>query len=111
MKHRQVDNINYVIGWLCGAAFLAAPVVAAVYLLRHRRRPALQALMICVMALPCIIGTHAVMIAGGIQHRRFAWIGLNVLVFLMFPLLATGITAAMPWPRPSRPHSGRRTSR
>jgi len=102
MKRKQTDNnIDYVIGWLCGAVFLVAPVAAVVYLLRHRWRPAFQAAMICVMSLLCIIGARALMLAVGVRHKRFEWIGLNVLVFLVFPSVATSIASAISWPRQS----------
>jgi hypothetical protein len=101
MKRKQTDNIDYVIGWLCGAVFLVTPVVAVVYLFRHRWRPAFQAAIICAMSLLCIIGARALMLAVGVQHKRFEWIGLNVLVFLVFPSVATSIASAISWPRQS----------
>lgn len=111
MKRTQADNIDYVVGWLCGAVFLVAPLAVAVYLLRHRWRSAFQAGVICVISLPCIIGARALMIAVGVQHKRLVWIALNVLVFLVFPLLATVIASNLPWPCQSRLHPERpRTS-
>ncbi len=101
MKRNQVDNINYAIGWLCGAVFLVAPVAAVVYLLQHRHRPALQAAMIGVVSLPLIVGARALMLAAGVQHKRIAWIGINALVFLVLPLLTTGIVTWLAWPRRS----------
>jgi hypothetical protein len=41
------------------------------------------------------------MLAVGVQHKRFEWIGLNVLVFLVFPSVATSIASAIPWPSQS----------
>lgn len=100
MKRTQADNINYAVGWLCGAVFLAAPVAAVVYLLRHRRRPAVQAAMIGAVSLPSIVGARALMLAAGVQHKRVEWIGMNTLMFLVLPLLATAVVMGIPWPRP-----------
>lgn len=98
MKRDQGDNINSVIGWLCGAIFLLAPVVALVYVFQQRWRPAFQACMICAMSLSGIIGVRALMLARGVQHQRFAWPCLNLLALLVIPLLAMGIASVIPWP-------------
>jgi hypothetical protein len=98
MKRKQPDNISFVIGWLCGAVFVAFPVVAIVYLFLRRTRPAVQAAMIGVIAFPCIIGVRAAMLAAGVQHKPLPWMGLNGLVFLVVPSFATAIAAAIPWP-------------
>jgi hypothetical protein len=100
MKHAQVDNIGNAIGWLCGAVFLLAPVVALVYAFRQRWRPAFQAGAICALSLPSLVGVRALMIAQGLQHRRSEWLGLNMLALLVIPLLATRLAAAIPWPHP-----------
>jgi DUF1365 family protein len=98
MKRENADNINSVIGWLCGAVFLVAPVAALAYALRRRWRPAFQAAMICVISLSCIVGARARMLAAGVQHKRPEWIGLNLLVLVVVPLLAMAIAWAISWP-------------
>jgi len=107
MKRQQPDNLNYVIGWLCGAVCFAAPLVAIVYLVLHRRRPAIQAVMIGIVSLACIVGARALMLAAGVQHKRVEWIGLNVLLFLAVPSFATLIASAISWPPPAPARPGR----
>jgi hypothetical protein len=99
MKRNQIDNIDYLIGWLCGAVFVVAPVVAIVYLRQHRWRPAFQAGLICIISLSCIIGARALVLAAGAQGKRFVWIGINSAAFLIFPLIATAIASSISWPR------------
>jgi predicted anti-sigma-YlaC factor YlaD len=106
MKRKQTNNIDYVTGWLCGAVFVVTPVVAVLYLLRHRWRPAFQAGVIGVTSLLFIIAARALMLAVGVQHKRFEWIGLNVLVFLVIPSVATAVVSAISWPRQSSPQPG-----
>jgi len=57
--------------------------------------------MICVISLPCIVGARERMLTTGVQHKRPEWIGLNLLVFVVVPLLAMAIVWAISWP-PSR---------
>jgi hypothetical protein len=57
--------------------------------------------MICVISLPCIVGARARMLTAGVQHKRPEWIGLNLLVIIVVPLLAMAIVWAISWP-PSR---------
>lgn len=99
MERDHEDNIHWGIGWVCGAIFLAAPIVMLLYLLRHRRRPAIQAALVCVVSLPFIIGVRALMLTLGVQHNRSQWTGLNALVLIVFPLLATRAAWMIPWPR------------
>ena len=107
MKGKQPDNIHFAIGWLCGAVLFAAPFAAVAYLFLRRARPAFQAVLIGAVSLPCIIGARALMIASGVPHRQVEWIGLNGLVFLVVPSVATAITSAISWPRPRAGHPGR----
>jgi hypothetical protein len=51
--------------------------------------------------LPCIVGARARMLTAGVQHKRPEWIGLNLLVIIVVPLLAMAIVGAISWP-PSR---------
>ena len=99
MPRQQEDNIHYAIGWFCGAVFPAAPIVALVYLLRHRPRLAFQAMMTCVVALPFIIGARALMLSAGLQRKPAQWVPLNVLILIAFPLLATRFARALHSPR------------
>ena len=108
MRRRELDNISPLAGWLCGAVFLATPVVAVFYLLRQRRRPALQALLICAISLACIVLARAWMLARGIPHSHFAWIGLNVLIFVAVPFLATVIATGI-FPRAPKRRRSRRS--
>jgi len=110
MKRSHTDNIDYLIGWLCGAVFLLTPIVAIVYVLRHRRRPAFQAILICVMSLSCIMGGRALMLSVGVQHKHFVWISINWILFLVVPLVTTAIALVISWPHPSD-HTGRHTSK
>ena len=98
LKRKRPDDIGYAVGWLCGALFITAPIAAAVYLYLHRRRPAIQAAMIGVISLLCIIGIRALMIASGIQHKPTEWNGLNALVFAVVPSIATWIVTTLAWP-------------
>ena len=116
MARRQVHNINLLIGWFCGAVFLAAPVVAFVYLLRHQKRPALQAVLIGVLSFSCIVGARALMLAKGVQRQPREWIVLNALVFTLFPVLATGAAVVIPFagsrrPGPADKRTARKSSR
>ncbi len=106
MKQKQPDNINFVIGWLCGAVFVAFPLVAIVYLCLRRTRPAFQAAMIGVIAFLCILGARAAMLAAGVQHKPLPRIGLSGLLFLVVPSLATAIASAISWPGTTGGHRG-----
>ena len=98
MRRKNADNISSVIGWLCGAVFLVAPVAALAYALRRRWRPAFQAAMICVMSLPCIVVVRDRMLAAGVQRKRAEWIAINLLVLVVVPFLAMAFVWAISWP-------------
>jgi hypothetical protein len=101
MKRDQADDIEYLLGWFCGAVFIGAPVAAIVYLFQHRRRSAFQAILIGAISLACIVGARALMLATGGQHRRSLWTGLNIVAFVVFPTLALVFARAIPWPHAS----------
>jgi hypothetical protein len=105
MKREQTANINYALGWLCGAVFLAAPVIVVIYLFRRKRRLAFQAGIIFAIALPSIIGSRALMLVAGMQRNRAEWLALNVLVLVVFPLIATAVARAISWPRSDGAHA------
>jgi drug/metabolite transporter (DMT)-like permease len=92
------DNLAYPIGWLCGACFLLAPIVAAMYLVQRRRRKAAQAILIAILALLCIVGTRALLIRAGIRSRPGEWLVVNSAALILVPLVAVWLIHRVRWP-------------
>lgn len=84
----QSENIGYGIAWLCGAVFLAAPVVIAAYLLRHRGHKAFQCFVVATLSFTSILMARALMLSAGLQSNGSRWLLANLAVMTVSSAVA-----------------------